>query len=311
MSPASVHRSCTGHATGHEHARPAIDTNPARGADDLRAELARVLGDDLGNDRGDERGDASVLPRAFDPTDDEHLEQAAGRLLHRFRDRDDVEAYVLLVELSQTRLRQLAATITRRLGVMIDPDDLVAGLMARLFTDVKTAAGTEPVRRFLSLGYTMMRYDCLNQLRLLRRASARDARFERRLAEERTTLDPVAEVDAREQERSLARLGTLLLAVVSRCFHGLGLRDRRVLIGREIEGLTYDELADALELPRPQVGMILKRARERLALRIERALSAPRPHTLSLPRPAAAAHGRSSDVPTPDSPTESVLESTR
>lgn len=249
---------------------------------DVNAELQRVLGDE-----------AVVLPCPFDARDDAQLDLAAGLLLGRFRAGDDVEAYVLLVELCQARLRQLAAGITRRLAVMVDPDDLVAGFMARLFTDVRPAAdelqdaqraparrsSDRPVQRFLSLAYAMMRYDCLNQLRLMRRASARDARFELTLSGSREAPDPLALMAAREQGQALARLGTLLLLVVSRCFHALGLRDRRVLICREVEGQSYDEVAATLDLPRAQVGMILKRARERLALRLERALASPLPST--------------------------------
>src|SRR5262245_54719489 len=80
-------------------------------ASDALAELERVLGDAAG-----------LLPEPFDPRQDEHLDLAAGLLLQRFRAEDDVDAYVLIVELSQLRLRQLAESISRRLAVMIDPD---------------------------------------------------------------------------------------------------------------------------------------------------------------------------------------------
>ena len=214
----------------------------------------------------------------FDPTNDEHLEALACRLLSRFRDSDDVEAYILLVELCQDRLHQVALGITRRLGLMIDPDDLVATFMARLFTDARTPSGTashkarQAVRHILSVAYTMMRYDALNQLRLMRRARERGHLFEESRCNERRPIDPSVAVSDREQHGALARLGTVFLVLVSRCFHSLGLRDRRILICRELEGLCYDEIAATLDLPRPQVGMILKRARGRLTDRVDRAL---------------------------------------
>ncbi len=219
---------------------------------------------------------ALEIPEPFDPRDDGHLETLAGQLLHHFREHDDVDAYVALVELTQDRLQQVASGVVRRLALVLDPDDLVASFMARLFTDVRRRQDAR-VRRFLSLAYTMMRFDALNQLRLARRARARGLRYGEREATWRRPADPADHASRRETEPGLARVGTLLLAVVSRCFHGLGLRDRRVLICREIEGMTYDEVAEALDLPRTQVGMILKRARERLMTRVDAAVPAALP----------------------------------
>ena len=44
-------------------------------------------------------------------------------------------------------------------------------------------------------------------------------------------------------------------------------------VAREIERLPYDRIADAMGLPRNQVGMVLKRARERLASSITTTLN--------------------------------------
>jgi RNA polymerase sigma factor (sigma-70 family) len=214
--------------------------------------------------------DIIVLPEGFDPADDQSVEQVAGQLLSHFRAVDDVQAYVMLVELTQRHLQRVARSITRRLALMIDADDLVATFMAQLFTDVRK--GQPEVRRFLSLAYTVMRYDALNQLRLAHRSRARCRSFGERSALARAPCDPSAALDGREQTAALKRLGTLFFSVVNQCFHALSLRDRRVLICREIEGMSYDELAAALQMPRTQVGMILKRARDRLAQAIERAM---------------------------------------
>ncbi len=198
-----------------------------------------------------------------DPADDRAVEAVAGDLLQVFRTHDDPAAFTLLFELCQTRLMASARHITRRLGMAIDPEDIVSTFMARLFTDLRQ---DQPrVRRFLGLAYTAMRNEALNQLRKLTRAESRHQIYDRWLQRQRLSGDPAIDVSEAEQHMILRRLGAMFLSVVSVCFHQLGERDRRVLLAREVDGLSYDALAEQLALPRPQVGMILKRARERLA----------------------------------------------
>lgn len=241
-----------------------------------------------------------TIPEPYEPDNDAHLEDLAGQLLEHFRHHDDVDAYVVLVELTQVRLLQVAVGVTRRLALVIEPDDLVAAFMARLFTDVRKPRHSGPVRRFLALAYTMMHFDALNQLRLMRRSRERGIRYEERQALRRTPKDPARVAEARERTEGLARLGTLMLAVVSRCFHSLSLRDRRILICREIEGLSYDEIAVAMDLPRTQVGMVLKRARERLADRIDRALPEAPEAFPQLPAPIGQSRTQSQSQPQTD-----------
>jgi RNA polymerase sigma factor (sigma-70 family) len=210
-------------------------------------------------------GASGPLPEDFDPTDELAVDRAAGALLHRFREQDDVGAFTLLVELTQPRMARVARAVTRQLAMAIDPDDLVASFMARLFTDVRR--GQPLVRHFLALAHTSMRNDALNQLRQYKRSQARHEIWERRRMAERAS-DPARAADEKEQISRLERLGTVFLAVVGQCFHELPERDRRVLLAREVDQLSYDDLAKALDLPRGQIGMILKRAREHLAARI-------------------------------------------
>lgn len=213
---------------------------------------------------------ALPLPDGFDLRRDAHLEALAAELLQRFRTRDDVEAFGLLVETSQDRLVEIARGIARRLALVADAEDLVAAFLARLFADVRP---DQPrVHHFLGLAYTAMRFDALNQLRLHRRARRRGERWEEMVARWRRPVDPAVEVDGREQAAEVRRLGTVFLLVVDACYHGLGARERRVLHEREILHHSYQQIAETLDLPRGQVGMILKRARERLAHRIATAL---------------------------------------
>jgi RNA polymerase sigma-70 factor (ECF subfamily) len=94
---------------------------------------------------------------------------------------------------------------------------------------------------------------------LVRDEARRDARRRRRLEllREQTRGDAVLEPEPtsveREEERALARQALETLAE----------RDRDALLMRE-EGLTYEEIAAALELSVGSVGTTLSRARRRL-----------------------------------------------
>ena len=212
---------------------------------------------------------AEALPclRAFDPHDDLQLDAVACFLTDRFHADNDVDALALLFELSHRRLREIARGICRQLAVALDPEDLVAGFMTRLFTDVRRPQ--PKVRHFLGLAHVSMRNDARNQLRANARAWRRMLSFHATLAE---PPDPCAEAGEREQERGVARLGLFLLLVVGEAFHRLPARDRHALLLREVDGLSYEELGAAMSLPVNQVGSVLKRARERLMRRLAAAL---------------------------------------
>ncbi len=205
------------------------------------------------------------LPEGFDPALEAHFDAAAGALLQIFRDGDDLPAFELLVELSQRRLHVAAHRIARKFAMALDPDDLVAVFLARLYTDVRR--DRPPVKRFLALARTAMRHDALNQLRQYKRAQARHAIWGRERQAERFP-DAQEFAERAEQSGRLARLGTFFVAVTAQCFHELRERERRVLLARDVDGLSYDEVGEALALPRAQVGMVVKRAREQLARKI-------------------------------------------
>lgn len=197
------------------------------------------------------------------------VERVAGRLLDAFWRDHDPTAFELLVVLTHEPLFAIARRITRRLGVAVDPDDLLATLFQRLFV---TLDGPEAgVRSFFGFAHTAMRNEALNTLRKLSRASARHVVY----ATHQDVLpppDPAVVAEARESIDEVKRTAATFLGVVAACFHDLRERDRRVLMAREVDALSYDEIADVLDLPRGQVGMILKRARERLEVRVLRAL---------------------------------------
>jgi RNA polymerase sigma factor (sigma-70 family) len=233
--------------------------------------------------------DLLPIPVPFDSRNDDALEQVAGALLSRFREHDDSEAFTFLVELCHERLVRMARRTAWGHAVILDPEDLVASFMARLFTDVRK--GQPPVRHFLGLAYTMMRFEALNQIRSHRRAHKRCLAYGELQADLHTPIDPAVLVDDLEQTEDLRRLGTMFLIVVNHSFHSLRERDRHVLTLREVDGLSYDEVAQLLCVPRPQVGMILKRARLRLARRIDEMFRAVQPAGTPQPGPTHATSG--------------------
>lgn len=210
--------------------------------------------------------DAPQLPERG-PLPDDLLERLAADLLDRFRARDDREAFAFLVELTQPRLSAIARQITRAQASFLAPEELVAAFLSGLFTDVRP--GQARVQRFLSLAYWVMVCEARTQFRGNQRRQRRQERFGRA---HRLTLrprDPAQVVAQREVLGGLRRQGTLLLSVVCQCFERLPERDRRVLSLRELDGLSYDDLAVRMDVSRKQIGMVLKRARERLARAIE------------------------------------------
>lgn len=206
------------------------------------------------------------------PLSDDVLERVAADLLDHFRATDEQEAFVFLVELTQQRVLAIARRIVRAQSSFLDPEELVAAFMTNLFTDLRP---NQPrVKHLLGLAYTIMKFEALTQLRGQRRVRRRQERYSRLNRESALLGDPSDEVERREAMVGLRRQGTLLLSIVGRCFEGLSDRDRRVLSLREIEGLTYDDLALRMDVPRSQVGMVLKRARGRLARTIDETMDA-------------------------------------
>jgi RNA polymerase sigma factor (sigma-70 family) len=212
------------------------------------------------------------LPTAADLGRDDHVDALAGQLLRRFREADDALAFELLVRLTEPRLQRMARRIGRELRPGVEPEDLVATLYARLFTDLRRDRPV--VRNFLGLACTALRNDALNQLRRQKRAEVRQRAWHALRAGE-AEPDPIHLADDREQTARMNRLGSLVLALVAGRFAQLPERDRLVLEAREIGGLSYHDIAVTFGLPRGQVGMVILRARKRLEARLREGLAGP------------------------------------
>ena len=72
---------------------------------------------------------------SFDPGDDAQLDALAELLLTRFRDEGDAEAFALLMTVTRGRLLQLARRLLARVARGDRPEDIVEGVMRRLFAD--------------------------------------------------------------------------------------------------------------------------------------------------------------------------------
>ncbi|GJM22116.1 MAG: hypothetical protein DHS20C15_20310 [Planctomycetota bacterium] len=201
---------------------------------------------------------------AFDPTDDSHVDRAARSLLERFRCDNDTEAFTLLFELTHPKLGQIAGRITRRLSPQTDPEELAASFMTRLFTDVRER-GRTPVRHFLGLAHSAMRNEVLDHLRRNKRTQVFVRRYQDVLP---PPVDPSHEAASSEEDALLETYGQQLVDLTDECFHDLEAREKRVLVAREVLGLSYDRVATLLDLNANQIGMVIRRARQHLADRI-------------------------------------------
>lgn len=210
------------------------------------------------------------LPDDFDPRLDEHVDRVAGQLLHRFRVHDDGRAFELLVELCLGRLVEIGRSLTHRYSRQLDPEELVARFLERLF--VEPRRDQPDVQCFLGMAFQTMRFDALNQIRLQARSMRRSSAWEASQIARRTVADPASVVGERDLAASLLGPVRLLLAVAGSCFGALRPHERTILFHRELEGLSYDDIAQVMDIPRSQVGMVLKRAREHFAQGIAVAL---------------------------------------
>jgi RNA polymerase sigma-70 factor (ECF subfamily) len=83
--------------------------------------------------------------------------------------------------------------------------------------------------------------------------------------------DPHAWLDRSQPDAARAAERRELHELVARCLQTLTPRDRAVLIMREFEGMTYDEMADLLDMNLGALKVALHRARDRLRERLVRA----------------------------------------
>ncbi len=86
--------------------------------------------------------------------------------------------------------------------------------------------------------------------------------------------DPSRRVEVGERNDRLAADWALLVAIAAKSLEGLAPRSRVVLTLRDVEGLSYHEIANRLSVSRSYVGMMIRRGRNRLLEAMHRTLRA-------------------------------------
>jgi len=171
------------------------------------------------------------------------VEPADAVLLERARD-GDASALHDLVDRHAARLFRTAVSL---LGNAADAEDVLQETLAGAFRGLRTFQGLASVKTWLT--GILVRQVAMHR----RRAGRQEARLIRLQAIEPVTPDvPPA----------TGRVDTRL--DVTAAIRSLAPDHRDVIILRELEGLSYDEMAEALGVPRGTVESRLFRARRRL-----------------------------------------------
>jgi RNA polymerase sigma-70 factor (ECF subfamily) len=182
------------------------------------------------------------------------------RLMARIRDGDD-EAFRELVEFHQHRV---VGTCARMLGDDVEAEDVAQQVFIRVW---KNAARWEPTAKFTTWLYTILRNLVFNECRRRGRHPAR-------------SLDAAFEDDERPQQfedDSVKAPDTVLLdaemqTAIARAIEELPETQRMAVILRRYQDVSYEEIAQVLELTVPAVKSVLFRARTELREKLKKYL---------------------------------------
>jgi RNA polymerase sigma-70 factor (ECF subfamily) len=165
----------------------------------------------------------------------------------------DCHRQAFLFALHLTRQREEAA-------------DVAQDAMLRFFAALDRFDAGRPVRPWLFRIVRNLIRDRARRMRVRRTVSLEGAQGD-------LVVDPVA--PDLNPESAAERLQ--LQRLVWRCVDGLTPEHREVLVLRDYHGLTYDEIAEVLEIPRGTVMSRLHRARRRIHVEVHRRLEGPGP----------------------------------
>ena len=214
----------------------------------------------------------SVLPRAgrVDVQDALQVDRAAAALLRRFQDKDDREAFELLVALAQPLLDKAARAIAHDLGLAVHAEELVGAHLARLFVDLApnawTRAGGNHFLRAATRALQEIAEARLAELRAGRAWPAgRSAAGSPESSEARTARARKALARATPAP---GRPHPLFVTVFSAAFHALERDERRALLYKDVDGLSYAEIGRKLRRSADDVGELIYRARRSLGRRL-------------------------------------------
>lgn len=170
----------------------------------------------------------------------------------------DVEAFGLLVERNQDFVYN---AVYHLIGREQDAEDIAQEVFVRAFTSLR---GFEGRARFSTWLYGIM----LNSVRSFWRRRRIRATFSLEASgggEDAVPFDPPAEGDG----PLAAAMRDEQVRAVRAAIAGLDEELREIVVLRDIRGLSYQELAEALDLPAGTVKSRLHRARQALKERLE------------------------------------------
>jgi RNA polymerase sigma-70 factor, ECF subfamily len=171
----------------------------------------------------------------------------------------DSEAFRLLVERYQGRAYRLALRVLR-------DEEAARDAVQDAFVKAYTALGRfEGRSSFFTWFYRLVMNQCLDAKR--RDKSAREVAFEEGGAQEygpEPSLDSVPEVDGVSFAPAANLMRKQLLEHLSRAVELLPAAARETLVLREVEGLSYTEIARALDIPKGTVMSRLHYARKQV-----------------------------------------------
>jgi len=157
----------------------------------------------------------------------------------------DSAAFGRLVQLYQDRLYN---SLLRVLGSADDTADIVQDAFVQAYTKLESFRGGS---QFYTWLYRIAFNLAMSHMRRQRKKSSLDE-MKTLLGEEPTDGQPAADANIIEQERA---------ELVHSALAELGADHRQILVLREIEGFSYEEIAEILDLPVGTVRSRLFRAR--------------------------------------------------
>lgn len=185
------------------------------------------------------------------------------RFIQRLCERDE-RAFNELVQLYQDRVFRL---VYRMLGRRDEAEDLVQEVFVQVFKAIGTFRGDSKLATWI---YRIAVNLCKNRVKYLSRRKT-DAQDEFESAQEKRSMQGAGGVTSGEVARpDHAVQGFQLEIIVKRCIAELEPDFAEVLVLRDVEGLTYEEITEITGLAEGTVKSRIHRARAMLKAKVER-----------------------------------------
>ena len=210
-----------------------------------------------------DRRDLTALPVYRDRVLVDAEQESERKFIERLARRDE-RAFNELVQLYEARVFRL---VLRMLGRRDEAEDMAQEVFVQIFKAVGTFRGDSKLSTWI---YRVSVNLCKNRMKYLSRRHA-DGEDELEPVAERASLDEAKGVtfgDVAQPDRMVE--GYQMEQVVQRCIAELEPDFREVLILRDLEDLSYEELSEITGLPDGTVKSRLHRARSMLKASVER-----------------------------------------